>query len=125
MTLKDYFESLPEDTNPRADFVKQLTKLCDVTDVAARNWCRGDFYPSSEKKHEIIMGLTGGVPIKEYYQSLPEKTSVRNELIKRLVSVTRKSETEVRWWLQGKHTPKNKTTKMLISIVTGIPTKDL
>lgn len=125
MTLKDYYLSLPEGITPKSDFVNKLASACMCCEVAVRNWCYGKNYPANKEKQDIIKQMTNGVPLVEFYNSLPDNYYPRQELIKKLINATGKTGSEVRNWCAGKNRPKNPTTKMIISITTGIPVKDL
>ena len=125
MTLQGYYNSLPEDANPRRDFINKVAELCDVTPEAVRLWCKGIQFTPNQKKVQKVLSLTGGIPIKEYYYSLPEKSSPRKELVARLVKATGRSYQAVMWWVQGKHTPDDKSIKTIIALVLNINPLDL
>lgn len=116
LVLRDYYNTLPVNRNPRKEFVDMVAEVCEVTPQAVRMWCRGIQFTPNMKKRERVMSLTGGKDIVEYYNSLPEKTSPRKEMVDKLVKVTGKHYQTVMWWVQGLHQPNDNATKALIAV---------
>jgi len=59
MTLKSYYESLPEPTAPKTEFVRKIAKLCEVGEPTVRLWIRGLWKPSNPEHIAIISKETG------------------------------------------------------------------
>lgn len=58
MTLRDYYDSLPSASFPKADFVKRLTIECHCTDACVRGWLRGASVPNKWRR-EKVAEITG------------------------------------------------------------------
>jgi len=58
-TLKDYYNGLPSQTSPKADFVNKAAELCEVSPQTIRLWIRGLFKPSRKEFYRKLSELTG------------------------------------------------------------------
>ena len=62
MTLKGYYNRLPEPTFPKKDFVKEVADKCNVTQTTARNWIRYGIKPNDPEHIRILSQITGISP---------------------------------------------------------------
>lgn len=58
MTLKEYYDGLPEKTAPKSDFIRKVTRACGVTPCTVRNWIKGSFTPDDPDNRSLISRLT-------------------------------------------------------------------
>lgn len=72
MTLNDYYESLPEVSAPKADFLRELVTTCGVELVTARLWVKGKTTPSNPEHRRIIASAVGR-PEEELFPKLRKK----------------------------------------------------
>lgn len=56
--LKEYYENLPEKSNPKTDFVNQVAFRANVSTNTVRNWIDGT-KPANPKHINIISEITG------------------------------------------------------------------
>lgn len=73
MTLNDYYESLPEPTAPKADFLRELVTTCGVELVTARLWVKGKSTPTNPEHRRIISSVVG-VPEEELFPKLAKQS---------------------------------------------------
>lgn len=59
MTLKDYYNSLPDPVAPKSDFLREVSERCGVTITTVRNWCIYGMKPNSYKAVKVLEELTG------------------------------------------------------------------
>lgn len=59
ITLKDYYQSLPESTSPKTEFVNDIAFRCNVTSNTVRNWISYGMKPSNPEHVKIISEVTG------------------------------------------------------------------
>lgn len=59
MTLKGYYDSLPNASYPKTDFVTKVQMLCGVSMTTARNWIEGKTRPCKLENIEKLSELTG------------------------------------------------------------------
>lgn len=73
MTLSDYYESLPEPTAPKADFLRELMATCNVEQITARLWVKGKTTPSNPEHRRIISRVVG-IPEEELFPKLAKQS---------------------------------------------------
>ena len=66
MTLKDYYNSLPEASYPKTDFVNKVASACKVSTATVRNWIAYGMKPCDEQNVCILSELTG-IPSEELW----------------------------------------------------------
>lgn len=59
MTLKDYFNAIPEASAPRTDFLKHISEICNVPFTTARSWFVYGIKPRDPKTIDILSKETG------------------------------------------------------------------
>lgn len=59
MTLKGYYESLPDSTHPKTEFINEITKRTGVSFTAARNWVIYGMKPNNPEHISILSEITG------------------------------------------------------------------
>lgn len=59
MTLMDYYNSLPKQTSPKSDFIREVAQRCDISEATVRWWLRGQFKPSRKEFYRILSEMTG------------------------------------------------------------------
>lgn len=72
MNLNEYYESLPEATAPKADFLREIVTTCGVELVTARLWVKGRSTPSNPEHRRIIASAVG-IPEEELFPKLRKK----------------------------------------------------
>lgn len=67
MTLRDYYECLPDASCPKTDFINKVTSKTGVTSSTVRNWI---FYGMKPANENHIMALTDitGIPENELWE---------------------------------------------------------
>lgn len=58
-TLKEYYNSLPERTSPKTEFVNAVAEKCEVSPQTVRFWIRGLFKPSRKEFYKALSQMTG------------------------------------------------------------------
>ena len=66
MTLKEYYDGLPEKSAPKSDFIREVTRVCGVTPCTVRNWIKGSFNPGRREQRSILARITG-IPERELF----------------------------------------------------------
>lgn len=59
MTLKGYYDDLPEASYPKTEFINKLSVLCNTSTATVRNWIRGVSKPSRDSCIDILVEETG------------------------------------------------------------------
>ena len=59
MTLRGYYENLPEAVHPKTDFVIKVMNECLVSYTTARNWITGMTRPMNPDHVKKLSELTG------------------------------------------------------------------
>lgn len=59
ITLKGYYDDLPDASCPKTEFVNRLANLCHTSATTVRNWIRGVAKPKKEWRIDIIARETG------------------------------------------------------------------
>lgn len=67
MTLKGYYESLPESTFPKKDLIFQIMDKCGVSFTTAHNWIKGKTKPQKETYIEKLSEITK-IPKEQLWQ---------------------------------------------------------
>ena len=67
ITLKGYYSNLPEATHPKTDFLRNVAKKCDVSEVTVRNWVRYGFKPNNKEHIQILSEVTG-IPAESLWE---------------------------------------------------------
>lgn len=66
MTLRGYYNSLPEATHPKTDLLRSIAKKCDVSETTVRNWIRYGFKPNKKEHVQILSEMTG-IPVENLW----------------------------------------------------------
>ncbi len=59
MTLKGYYDSLPEPTVPKREFVLEIMQKCRVVETTAFNWISGRTRASDPRHLAVLSEITG------------------------------------------------------------------
>lgn len=59
MTLKGYYQHLPEATHPKSDFITRIMSECGVSFTTARNWVMGVTRPDKQENVRKLSAMTG------------------------------------------------------------------
>lgn len=59
MTLRGYYESLPDATCPKTDFINEITSRTGVTSSTVRNWIFYGMKPANENHIGVLVEVTG------------------------------------------------------------------
>jgi len=62
MTLKGYYDSLPQPDNPRRSFILSIMQRLNVVESTVFNWLSGRSRPSDPKHIAVLSELTGIKP---------------------------------------------------------------
>lgn len=62
MTLKDYFDSIPESSSPRNEFIKKMMDKTGCPYSTVRSWFVYGIKPRDERVLEILQEETGIAP---------------------------------------------------------------
>lgn len=68
LALKDYYNSLPNATFPRTDFINKITSSCGVSFSTARNWVLGLSAPKNPAKVGALLSKITGIPQEKLWQ---------------------------------------------------------
>lgn len=71
-TLHEYYLSLPQQTSPKSDFVREIVNLCGVSFTTAMNWVGGKNRPLC-KEHLYTLSKLTGIDVKDLFQSKNRK----------------------------------------------------
>lgn len=59
MTLRGYYESLPDATCPKTDFINEIASKTGVTSSTVRNWIFYGMKPANENHIGVLVEVTG------------------------------------------------------------------
>jgi hypothetical protein len=59
MTLRGYYESLPDATCPKTDFINEIASKTGVTSSTVRNWIFYGMKPANENHIGVLVEITG------------------------------------------------------------------
>lgn len=59
MTLKGYYDALPEPTVPKREFVLEIMQKCHVVETTAFNWISGRTRASDPRHLAVLSQITG------------------------------------------------------------------
>lgn len=59
LTLKGYYNNLPEPTYPKRDFIMEIASKCNVHYATVRNWIFYGFKPDNPEHIKILSEATG------------------------------------------------------------------
>lgn len=76
MTLKDYYNNLPEMDAPKANFRRTLASECGVAPMTVFRWLAGDVIPDKLKR-EKVAEITGQ-PVNELFPDLNAREDEKN-----------------------------------------------
>lgn len=62
ITLKGYYQSLPDAAHPKTEFVARIMTECGVSFTTARNWIMGMTKPSNPEHVQKLSEITGIAP---------------------------------------------------------------
>ena len=66
MTLRGYYESLPDSRHPKTEFVNEIAARAGVSTATVRNWIAYGMRPNNPKHIEILSEVTG-IPENELW----------------------------------------------------------
>lgn len=67
ITLRGYYESLPDASCPKTDFINKVASKTGVTSSTVRNWIFYGMKPANEKHIMALTEITG-IPEKELWE---------------------------------------------------------
>ena len=67
MTLKGYYQQLPDASHPKTDFVNEVAMEAGVAVATVRNWVIYGMKPQN-KKHVDILARKTGIPVDELWE---------------------------------------------------------
>lgn len=70
MTLKEFYQNLPERNAPKADFRRLLASECGVAPMTVYRWLAGEIVPEKLKR-EKVAEITGQ-PVDELFPLVKE-----------------------------------------------------
>lgn len=68
LALKDYYNSLPNATFPRTEFINKITSACNVSFSTARNWVLGLSTPKNPEKVGALLSSITGIPQEKLWE---------------------------------------------------------
>ena len=68
MTLKGYYQNLPDATHPKTEFVNRIMVECGVSFTTARNWVVGITKPFKPEHVQKLSEMTG-IPADELWSN--------------------------------------------------------
>jgi hypothetical protein len=66
-SLREYYESLPQVTQPRTDLARRVAHRCGVSEQAARNWMSYGMKPRNEQHLKVLSEETG-IPMEDLFR---------------------------------------------------------
>ena len=66
MTLKGYYQNLPESTHPKTEFINEIMKRTGVSFTSVRNWVIYGMKPNKPSHVSILSEITG-IPPEELW----------------------------------------------------------
>ena len=68
MTLKGYYQNLPDATHPKTEFCTRIMIECGVSFTSARNWVTGMTKPTNPEHIQKLSEMTG-IPVEELWEN--------------------------------------------------------
>lgn len=62
MTLKGYYQNLPDSTHPKTEFINEIAKKTGVSSTAVRNWIMYGMKPNKPEHISVLSEITGISP---------------------------------------------------------------
>jgi hypothetical protein len=59
MTLRSYYQSLPDASYPKTSFINEVVKETGVSAPTVRNWINYGMRPSKQEYVDVLVRLTG------------------------------------------------------------------
>lgn len=59
MTLRGYYDSLPEASYPKKEFVKEVMRRTGMSDSAVRMWIKYGMRPANPQHRLVLSDMTG------------------------------------------------------------------
>lgn len=66
MNLRSYYQSLPEPVAPKTEFIRKISRMCNLGEPTVRLWVAGTTKPANEEHVEILSRETG-IPANELF----------------------------------------------------------
>lgn len=66
MTLRGYYECLPDANCPKTDFINEVASKTGVTSSTVRNWIFYGMKPANESHVDVLVKITG-IPATELW----------------------------------------------------------
>lgn len=66
MTLKEYYNQIPEQPAPKSDFVRKVAEKLEVSEATVRTWLTGRNKPSHPSFYRGLSEITG-IPEDELF----------------------------------------------------------
>lgn len=66
MTLRDYYEGLPDAECPKTNFINSIVVKTGVSATTVRNWIFYGMKPANDKHISVLVELTG-IPVEELW----------------------------------------------------------
>ncbi|WP_143089316.1 hypothetical protein [Prevotella sp. KH2C16] len=66
MTLRGYYEGLPDANCPKTDFINEVASRTGVTSTTVRNWIFYGMKPANENHIKVLVDVTG-IPADELW----------------------------------------------------------
>lgn len=67
ITLRGYYESLPDASSPKTDFINKVASKTGVTSSTVRNWIFYGMKPANENHVKVLVEVTG-IPANELWE---------------------------------------------------------
>jgi len=67
MTLEDYYNSLPKQTSPKSDFIREVAERCDLSEQTVRFWIYKKFKPSRKEFYRVLTEMTN-IPEEDLFE---------------------------------------------------------
>lgn len=67
MTLRGYYEGLPDATYPKTNFINEIALKAGVTSTTVRNWIFYGMKPANESHINVLVDVTG-IPENELWE---------------------------------------------------------
>ena len=58
-TLRQYYDDLPAPTSPKANFIREVAKKCEISEATVRFWVYDKFRPSRKSFYKVLSEMTG------------------------------------------------------------------
>lgn len=66
ITLRGYYDALPEPTKPKREFILEIMTRCNVVETTVWNWLSGRSKTNDPKHLQILSEITG-IPQEELW----------------------------------------------------------